>query len=54
MQSTPAPVRSQENYPGATEHGCCAVTDSDAVGAVEFNNAFVGMHYYGYLRRKPD
>lgn len=31
-----------------------AVSDSDALGAAEFNNAFVGMHYYGYLRRKPD
>jgi len=31
-----------------------AVADSDAVGAREFNNAFVGMQYYGYLRRKPD
>ena len=31
-----------------------AVADSDEVGAAEFNNAFVGMQYYGYLRRKPD
>jgi hypothetical protein len=31
-----------------------AVADSDAVGAAEFDNAFVGMQYYGYLRRKPD
>ena len=31
-----------------------AIADSDAVGAQEFNNAFVGMQYYGYLRRKPD
>jgi hypothetical protein len=31
-----------------------AVADSDAVGASEFTNAFVGMQYYGYLRRKPD
>jgi hypothetical protein len=31
-----------------------AVADSDAVAAAEFNNAFVGMQYYGYLRRKPD
>jgi hypothetical protein len=31
-----------------------AVADSDAVAAREFNNAFVGMQYYGYLRRKPD
>ena len=31
-----------------------AVADSDEVGAAEFNNAFVAMQYYGYLRRKPD
>jgi hypothetical protein len=31
-----------------------AVADSDAVGAREFDNAFVAMQYYGYLRRKPD
>jgi hypothetical protein len=31
-----------------------AIADSDAVGAAEFNNAFVSMQYYGYLRRKPD
>jgi hypothetical protein len=31
-----------------------AVADSDEVGAREFNNAFVAMQYYGYLRRKPD
>lgn len=31
-----------------------AIADSDAVGAVEFNDAFVAMQYYGYLRRKPD
>jgi murein DD-endopeptidase MepM/ murein hydrolase activator NlpD len=31
-----------------------AVADSDAIGTAEFNNAFVGMQYYGYLRRKPD
>ena len=31
-----------------------AIADSDQVGAAEFNNAFVGMQYYGYLRRKPD
>ncbi|MDQ1524437.1 MAG: trimeric autotransporter adhesin [Pyrinomonadaceae bacterium] len=30
------------------------VADSDAVGAAEFDNAFVSMQYYGYLRRKPD
>ena len=31
-----------------------AVADSDQVNAAEFNNAFVGMQYYGYLRRKPE
>jgi len=31
-----------------------AVADSDAVGTAEFNNAFVAMQYYGYLRRQPD
>jgi len=31
-----------------------AVADSDQVQAAEFNNAFVGMQYYGFLRRKPD
>jgi len=31
-----------------------AVADSNEVGASEFNNAFVGMQYYGYLRRKPE
>jgi hypothetical protein len=31
-----------------------AVADSDQAGAAEFRNAFVGMQYYGYLRRKPD
>ncbi|HEY9403703.1 MAG TPA: DUF4214 domain-containing protein, partial [Pyrinomonadaceae bacterium] len=31
-----------------------AIADSDEVAAAEFNNAFVGMQYYGYLRRKPD
>jgi hypothetical protein len=31
-----------------------AIADSDAVGAAEFNNAFVSMQYYGYLRRKPE
>lgn len=30
-----------------------AVADSDAVGTWEFDNAFVGMQYDGYLRRKP-
>ena len=31
-----------------------AISDSDQVVAAEFNNAFVAMEYYGYLRRKPD
>ncbi|HLL72348.1 MAG TPA: FG-GAP-like repeat-containing protein, partial [Pyrinomonadaceae bacterium] len=31
-----------------------AVADSDEVERQEVNNAFVGMQYYGYLRRKPD
>jgi hypothetical protein len=31
-----------------------AVADSDEVNAREFDNAFVAMQYYGYLRRKPD
>ncbi|HZH29228.1 MAG TPA: FG-GAP-like repeat-containing protein [Pyrinomonadaceae bacterium] len=31
-----------------------AVADSDEVASREFDNAFVGMQYYGYLRRKPD
>ena len=31
-----------------------AVADSDEVGAAEFNNTFVAMQYYGYLRRKPE
>jgi hypothetical protein len=31
-----------------------AIADSETVGGAEFNNAFVGMQYYGYLRRKPD
>ena len=31
-----------------------AVADSDQVSAAEFNNAFVAMQYYGYLRRKPE
>ena len=31
-----------------------AVADSDGVGSREFNNAFVAMQYYGYLRRKPE
>ena len=31
-----------------------AVADADEVGAAEFNNTFVAMQYYGYLRRKPE
>jgi hypothetical protein len=31
-----------------------AIADSDHYVAAEFNNAFVAMQYYGYLRRKPD
>ncbi|HEY9282486.1 MAG TPA: DUF4214 domain-containing protein, partial [Pyrinomonadaceae bacterium] len=31
-----------------------AVVDSDEVGSAEFDNAFVAMQYYGYLRRKPE
>jgi hypothetical protein len=31
-----------------------AVADSDEVGGREYTNAFVGMQYYGYLRRTPD
>ncbi|HLL75135.1 MAG TPA: Calx-beta domain-containing protein [Pyrinomonadaceae bacterium] len=31
-----------------------AAADSDQVNAAEFNNAFVAMQYYGYLRRKPE
>lgn len=31
-----------------------AVAESDEVGAREFDNAFVAMQYYGYLRRKPE
>lgn len=31
-----------------------AIADSDEVGAAEFNNAFVAMQYYGYLRRTPE
>ncbi len=30
------------------------VADSDEVSAAEFDNAFVAMQYYGYLRRKPE
>lgn len=31
-----------------------AIADSDQVGALEFNKAFVAMQYYGYLRRAPE
>ncbi len=31
-----------------------AVADSDEASAREFDNAFVAMQYYGYLRRKPE
>jgi hypothetical protein len=31
-----------------------AIADSDEVAAGEFNNRFVAMQYYGYLRRKPE
>jgi uncharacterized repeat protein (TIGR01451 family) len=31
-----------------------AVVQSDEVGTVEFNSAFVSMQYYGYLRRAPE
>jgi hypothetical protein len=31
-----------------------AIADSDQVNGAEFNNAFVAMQYYGYLRRKPE
>ncbi|HEX8131459.1 MAG TPA: FG-GAP-like repeat-containing protein [Pyrinomonadaceae bacterium] len=31
-----------------------AVADSDEASALEFDNAFVAMQYYGYLRRKPE
>ncbi|MFL6212032.1 MAG: Calx-beta domain-containing protein [Pyrinomonadaceae bacterium] len=31
-----------------------AIADSDQVNTLEFTNAFVGMQYYGYLRRTPD
>jgi hypothetical protein len=31
-----------------------AVADSEEVAAAEFHHTFVGMQYYGYLRRKPD
>ncbi|HEX8070054.1 MAG TPA: Calx-beta domain-containing protein [Pyrinomonadaceae bacterium] len=31
-----------------------AIVESREVGEREFNNAFVAMQYYGYLRRSPD
>ena len=31
-----------------------AIADSDQVFNAEFNQAFVAMQYYGYLRRTPD
>jgi hypothetical protein len=31
-----------------------AIADSDQVFSLEFNQAFVAMRYYGYLRRTPD
>jgi photosystem II stability/assembly factor-like uncharacterized protein len=31
-----------------------AIVESDEVGAVEYNGAFVAMQYYGYLRRTPE
>jgi hypothetical protein len=31
-----------------------AIADSDQVSAVEYNQAFVAMQYYGYLRRTPE
>jgi hypothetical protein len=31
-----------------------AIADSDQVSNLEFNQAFVAMQYYGYLRRAPD
>ena len=31
-----------------------AIADSDEVGGAEYNNAFVAMQYYGYLRRTPE
>ena len=31
-----------------------AIADSDEVGAVEYNRAFVAAQYYGYLRRTPE
>ena len=31
-----------------------AIADSDQVFSLEFNQAFVAMQYYGYLRRTPE
>jgi hypothetical protein len=31
-----------------------AVVESNELGALEYNRAFVAMQYYGYLRRKPE
>ncbi|PWT88560.1 MAG: hypothetical protein C5B55_12900, partial [Blastocatellia bacterium] len=31
-----------------------AIADSDEVFNVEFNQAFVAMQYFGYLRRAPE
>jgi hypothetical protein len=31
-----------------------AIADSDQVFNLEFNQAFVAMQYYGYLRRTPE
>jgi hypothetical protein len=31
-----------------------AIADSDQVASLEFNQAFVAMQYYGYLRRAPE
>ena len=31
-----------------------AIADSDQVSSLEFNQAFVAMQYYGYLRRAPE
>ena len=31
-----------------------ALVESNEVGALEYNHAFVAMQYYGYLRRTPE
>ena len=31
-----------------------AVADSDQITTAKFDNVFVGMQHYGYLRRKPE